>query len=150
MSVAHEADAIGEHVLKQIDGQGTLFAAFNADLKGMLLEHYNRGALYGATPEEAFSVNTGASINTPATIANGEVHAIIRLRTSPTAEWVHVVIVKTAARSAFGCVMRSISGPYIATIPVAQASRSSTRCPGGWELVHSSKFSIRLSVIPLM
>ena len=96
-AVAHEADAIGEnYVLKQIDGQGTLFAALNADLKGMLLEHYARGALYGATPEEAFSVNTGASINTPATIANGEVHAIIRLKTSPTAEWVHVVIVKTA------------------------------------------------------
>ena len=96
-AVAHEADAIGEnYVFKQIDGQGTLFAALNADLKGMLLEHYSRGALYGATPEEAFSVNTGASINTPATIANGEVHAIIRLRTSPTAEWVHIVIVKTA------------------------------------------------------
>lgn len=96
-AVAHEADAIGEnYVFKQIDGQGALFAAFNADLKGMLLEHYNRGALYGATPEEAFSVNTGSSVNTPATIAAGEIHAIIRLKTSPTAEWVRIVVVKTA------------------------------------------------------
>ena len=97
MTVAHQADAVGEnYVLKQIDGQGALFASFNADLKGMLLEHYGRGALYGATPEEAFSVNTGASVNTPTTIAAGEIHAVIRLKTSPTAEWVHVVVVKTA------------------------------------------------------
>jgi hypothetical protein len=97
MAIAHQADAIGEnYVLQQIDGRGVLFASFNADLKGMLLEHYGRGALYGATPEEAFSVNTGAGVNTPETIANGEVHATIRVKTSPTAEWVHVVVVKTA------------------------------------------------------
>jgi hypothetical protein len=97
MSVAHQADAIGEnYVLQQIDGQGVLFSQFNAALKGMLLEHYSRGALYGATPEEAFSVNTGSSVNTPATIAAGEVHAVIRLKTSPTAEWVHIVVIKTA------------------------------------------------------
>lgn len=97
MAIAHEADAIGEnYVLKQIDGQGVLFASLNADLKGMLLEHYGRGALYGATPEEAFSINTGASVNTPETIAAGEVHAVIRVKTSPTAEWVHIVVIKTA------------------------------------------------------
>lgn len=97
MSVAHQSDAIGEnYVLRQIDGQGVLFGQLNAALKGMLLEHYGRGALYGATPEEAFSVNTGASVNTPATIAAGEIHAAIRLKTSPTAEWVHIVVIKTA------------------------------------------------------
>lgn len=97
MAVAHESDAIGENfVLRQIDGQGVLFAQLNSALKGMLLEHYGRGALYGATPEEAFSVNTGSSVNTPATIAAGEVHAVIRLKTSPTAEWVHIVVIKTA------------------------------------------------------
>jgi len=97
MAVAHESDAIGEnYVLRQIDGQGVLFTQLNAALKGMLLEHYGRGALYGATPEEAFNVNTGSSVNTPETIAAGEVHAVIRLKTSPTAEWVHIVIIKTA------------------------------------------------------
>ena len=66
MAVAHEADAIGENfVLQQIDGHGVLFAQLNSALKGMLLEHYGRGALFGPTPEEAFSVNTGASVNTP-------------------------------------------------------------------------------------
>ena len=97
MAVAHQADAIGEnYVLQQIDGQGVLFSQLNSALKGMLLEHYGRGALYGQTPEEAFSVNTGSSVNTPATIAAGEVHAVIRLKTSPTAEWVHIVVIKTA------------------------------------------------------
>jgi len=97
MAVAHEADAIGENfALKQIDGQRVLFSQLNSALKGMLLDHYRRGALYGETPEEAFNVNTSASVNTPATIAAGEVHAVIRLKTSPTAEWVHIVVIKTA------------------------------------------------------
>lgn len=97
MAVAHESDAIGENfVLRQIDGQGVIFSQLNSALKGMLLEHYGRGALYGATPEEAFNVNTSPSVNTPETIAAGEIHAVIRLKTSPTAEWVHIVIIKTA------------------------------------------------------
>jgi phage tail sheath protein FI len=97
MAVAHRSDAIGENfVLRQIDGQGVLFSQLNSALKGMLLEFYGLSALYGATPEEAFNVNTGSSVNTPDTIAAGEVHAVIRLKTSPTAEWVHIVIIKTA------------------------------------------------------
>src|SRR5262245_15733100 len=97
MAIAHRSDAIGENfVLRQIDGQGVLAAQLNSALKGMLLEFYGVGALYGATPEEAFNVNTGSSVNTPETIAAGEVHAVIRLKTSPTAEWVHIVIIKTA------------------------------------------------------
>jgi hypothetical protein len=50
--------------------QGKTISAFNSDLKGMLMDFYNAGDLYGATPEEAFSVDTGAAqVNTPATLS---------------------------------------------------------------------------------
>jgi len=95
MQICHESDALGENfVLRQIDGQGVLAAQLNAVLKGMLLEHYGRGALFGSTPEEAFSVSTGPSINTIETAAAGELRAVIRIKTSPTAEWVHLLITK--------------------------------------------------------
>jgi len=94
-ALAHEADAIAEnYVLRQIDGQGALFASLHNALKGLCLEHYTRGALYGATPDEAFRVDTGPTINTEQTTAAGEIHAVIRVRTSPAAEWVQISIVK--------------------------------------------------------
>lgn len=91
MAVAHEADAQGENfVFKQIDGQGVLLNQFNMALTGLLLEHYKRGALYGATPQEAFSVATSADV------INGVLNATLRLKTSAPAEWVHIVVIHTA------------------------------------------------------
>jgi hypothetical protein len=95
MAIAHEADAIAQnYVLRQIDGRRQLFAAFETELRGMLLGHYNAGALFGDTPSDAFSVDTGPSVNTVDTIALGEVHAVIRIKTSPSSEWVAIDIVK--------------------------------------------------------
>lgn len=95
LAIAHNADAIAEgYVLRQIDGRRQLFAAFESDLRGMLLGFFQTGSLYGATPEEAFAVDTGEGINTIETIAAGEVHAAIYVKTSPAAEWVRVDIVK--------------------------------------------------------
>jgi hypothetical protein len=101
MAVAHESEAIAEnYVLRQIDGRGQLFAALEADLRGVCLRHFNAGALYGASPEEAFAVDTGSAVNTPETITNGEVHAVIRLKCSPAAEWVVIEIVKVPVERA--------------------------------------------------
>lgn len=95
MAIAHEADAVAEaYVLRQIDGKRRLFAKLEADLRGVCLAHFNAGALYGDTPEEAFTVDTGNVVNTVETIAAGEIHAVIRLRCSPAAEWVSIEIVK--------------------------------------------------------
>jgi hypothetical protein len=97
MAVTHRADAIAQnYVFKQVDGRRQLFAKLETELRGMLLDYYAIGALYGASPAEAFSVDTGAQINTDETIAAGEVHASIRLKTSPTGEWVQIEIVKVA------------------------------------------------------
>ena len=95
MAVTHESDAIAQNYLfRQVDGRRQLFAAFETDLRAMLLRYFNIGALYGATPADAFHVDTGAQVNTDETIAAGEVHAVIYLKTSPTGEWVEIAITK--------------------------------------------------------
>lgn len=95
MTVAHRSDAIAQNYLfRQIDGRRKLFAALEAELTSMLLDLYMIGALYGDSPADAFSVDTGPQVNTIDTIASGEVHAVIRLKTSPSAEWVVVEVVK--------------------------------------------------------
>jgi hypothetical protein len=94
-ALAHEFDAVAEkYVLRQIDGRHQLFAKLEAELRGVCKRYFDLNALYGETPEEAFSVNTTETVNTPATIAAGEVHAVVRVRCSPTAEWVEIQVVK--------------------------------------------------------
>jgi hypothetical protein len=101
MAIAHEADAVAEgYVFQQIDGGRRLFAALEADLNGVCLRYFNLGALYGASAEEAFAVDTGEQVNTLATIAALEVHAVIRLRVSPFGEWVAIDVVKVPIQQA--------------------------------------------------
>ena len=96
MALTAKAEAIAEkYVLRQIDGKGRTAAEFNGDLAGMLAGYYESGGLYGETPEEAFRVDTGASVNTPETIADGQLRAVIEVRMSPMAELVVIEIVKT-------------------------------------------------------
>jgi uncharacterized protein len=105
MSLAHECDAIAEsYVFRQIDGRRGVFAALNSDLKGVLLPHYNAGALFGETPQEAFQVDTGLTVNPVDTIKNGEIHAVVRVKCSPSAEWVQIEIVKTPIETSLGPV----------------------------------------------
>jgi len=95
LAMAHEFDtAAEEFVHRQIDGQRRLFTRLEVALGGICLDYFNMGALYGDQPEDAFSVDT-TSVNTTATIANGEVHAIVRVRVSPPGEWVVIEIQKT-------------------------------------------------------
>lgn len=97
MLITAEANAIAERfVFRQIDGRGLLFSELNGELTGMLLGHYNDGALYGDTPDDAFTVDTGSAVNTPATIAAGEIRAAIGVRMSPTGEEVVIEITKLA------------------------------------------------------
>jgi len=101
MAIVAEANAIGEHyVFSQLDGRGHTLSEFGGELSAMLLGYYNDGALYGTTPEEAFLVDVGSSVNTPTTIANGELHATLSVRMSPAAEWVVIEIVKVASNQA--------------------------------------------------
>ena len=95
MAITAEAEAIAEqHLFAVIDGRGHEIAVFGGQLTAMLVPYYDQGALYGATPQEAFTVDVGAAVNTPATIASGQLRAVIALRFSHMAELVYVEIVK--------------------------------------------------------
>lgn len=96
MAITAEAEAIGEaFMFAQLDGQGHRVAEFGGALNGMLMDFYARGALYGASPAEAFRVDVGSTVNTDATLNANELHAILSVRISPFAEAVIIEIVKT-------------------------------------------------------
>jgi hypothetical protein len=89
MALVANAQAVGEpFVFSQIDGKGNTIAAFGAAISAMLTGFYNAGALYGATPNDAFLVNVGPQVNTAASIAAGVLHAAASVRMSPFAQQV--------------------------------------------------------------
>lgn len=95
MAIQAECDATGERfVFRQIDGQGKTISEFGGALTGVLLPYWQQGSLYGLSAGEAFRVDVSANVNTPETIANGEINAKLYLRTSPFAEEVIIDINK--------------------------------------------------------
>ena len=101
MQIVADSEEIGEeYVFSQIDGRGLTIAAFHGELNGMLGDLFDLGALYGATPDDAYDVNTSPSVNTIETISNGELHAILSVKMSPHAELVEIGIVKVALTEA--------------------------------------------------
>jgi phage tail sheath protein FI len=95
MALAGEGAAIGEQFMfDKIDGQGKAIAAFNGALAAMLARYYQNGDLYGASASDAFFVDTGAQVNTDATLAANELHAVLNVRMSPFAELVEIEIYK--------------------------------------------------------
>lgn len=96
MAITAHAEDIGETFLfSQIDGKGLKLSEFGSAISGMLLDFYVLGSLYGDTPEDAFRVDVGSSVNTAETIAAGELHAVAAVRMSPHAEVVVIEFVKT-------------------------------------------------------
>lgn len=96
MQIINGARIIGDgYVFADIDGQGHTAAAFGGQLAGDLLTPlFNQGALYGATPSDAFTVNVGASINTPTTALARQLLAQINCRMSPSATQVIIDVTR--------------------------------------------------------
>lgn len=93
MALTSEADASAESfVFSQISK--TKIAEYNGVLTGMLLGYYNIGALFGDTPEEAFVVDTGTTVNTPERIAERRLSAVVGVRMNEFAEIVYMEFVK--------------------------------------------------------
>lgn len=92
MAIAAKADNILERfVLREIDGRGLLFKELEGQLTAMLLTYGD--SLYGEDPSDKFYVDT-SSVNTPETIAAGEIHAALELTMSPMGETVILDITK--------------------------------------------------------
>ena len=98
MAICSRSAAVAErHLFAQLDGQGIEIGKFNGDLVGeVLLPLYEDGALYGETAEDAFACETGPQVNTTETISKGELHAVLAVRMSPSAQQVIIEVVKEA------------------------------------------------------
>lgn len=101
MAIKSEADEIAErYVFAVLDGRKRKIAEFGGELGGLCLRYFAADALYGDTAEDAFRVETGDAVNTPESIADGQLRAILLLKVSPFAEFVEVQIVKQAITEA--------------------------------------------------
>jgi hypothetical protein len=96
MAYVAQAKVVGDnHEFDQVDGGGRELASFKGDLTGPALQLFGVGALFGATPAEAFLIDTGPGLNPPTNLAAGIMTAAVKLRTSPGAEQVQIQIIKT-------------------------------------------------------
>jgi hypothetical protein len=95
MAIAWRGYVIGQsYIFDKIDGAGATISNFGKDLSAMLSEYWKSGDLYGATQMEAFRVDVGPTVNTPARLAANELHAVLHVKMSPFAEFVMIEIVK--------------------------------------------------------
>jgi hypothetical protein len=96
MSLSAELHEVGEgYMFEEIDGQnGVTVNGFHDALAGVCLEHWSNRELFGESPDLAYRVDTGPSVNTLTTIANLELHAIVSVKMAPFAEWTQIQIVK--------------------------------------------------------
>jgi hypothetical protein len=82
MWLTAQAQAVGEgFMFKPIDGRGKLQEALKRALEGVGQRLYEVDGLYGDTFEEAFGV-TVTSVNSEATVAQGELRAVAEARLS--------------------------------------------------------------------
>ncbi len=96
-TIVSEVEQVAESFLfDQIDGKGQKIAEYAGALAGILNRHYVDGSLYGETARDAFFVDVGSSVNTPTTLADGQLKAVLSMRMSPMAELVTIEIVKVS------------------------------------------------------
>jgi hypothetical protein len=78
---------------KPIDGHGELESAYASDLEAMLQTLWQANALFGETARDAYQVDTSIAVNTPATIAQGQLIAVITYTPTTAAITVQIQLV---------------------------------------------------------
>lgn len=87
MAYRAQAAAIDEDfTFETIDGKGKMLTRYQGRLQAAAKDLYDLDALYGDTPEAAYRIDVGDTVNTDEDIAAGEVTAQVYLKTSPFAE----------------------------------------------------------------
>ena len=79
-------------VFQVVDPQGRLFRDLKATGDSFLINYWRAGALYGKTPEDAFTVYADESNNPPEELDAQRVHVQWGVKLSPTAEQIIVSI----------------------------------------------------------
>lgn len=96
MHLVWASEEVAEPFLfKQIDGRKQLLSAFQGALQGMLKGQWELGALYGLSAPEAYLVNIAEPVNTLTTISEGQVNAELRVRFSPFAEAINILVINS-------------------------------------------------------
>ncbi len=80
------------YVFSQLDGQGQTLSSFAGALNSVLSAFFKAGALFGQTNAQAYTVNTSTQINTAASLAAGNLIALLAVRMSPYAQLVTITI----------------------------------------------------------
>jgi hypothetical protein len=103
MRLKYECEQIAEQFLfKTIDGRGILLSKFQGALQGLIAKEWKKGALYGETAAESGVANLGEPVNTPTTAQAGELNAELKVRLSPYANSVAIVIVSVPISESVG------------------------------------------------
>ncbi len=84
-------------LFEQIDSAGTLYARIKSIASQVLSQFYRQGALFGARPEQAYSISCSSANNSDALLEQGTVRADIYVATSPTLERLAITVVRTPA-----------------------------------------------------
>jgi len=80
---------------EDIDGHGYIFNDLAGEIGARACKpYYEADELYGESPEEAFVVNTGPQINTPASIEAEEIKAQVAVRAARTGRFLSAEVVK--------------------------------------------------------
>lgn len=100
MQLRHGLAARAEQFLfRQIDDRGHLFSQLEGMLRGYLAPLHSAGALYGATADDAYDVDV-QNVNTPATIAAGDLRSAVAVALSNHTEKVTIDVVLATAEGA--------------------------------------------------
>lgn len=83
-----------DFVFEQIDGQRILLDRYAGALKAQAKILYDQGALYGSSPELAYSVDTSDAVNPVDDLADGEIKATTRLKVSEFVEHVITTVIR--------------------------------------------------------
>ncbi len=98
-------EALEPFVFRTIDGDGLLLGQVESTLVGILDPIRAAGGLYprkvnGEQVDPGYSVDVGPSVNTEVTLADNQLHAVVKVRISPTAQVIELTISKAAHTAA--------------------------------------------------
>jgi hypothetical protein len=88
--------AFDSQIFNVIDGFGIVFNQIILVGNAILNQLYVKGALFGATPDQAFQVICDSRINPPADLENGIVNAKVFVTPVPTLERIQIDLIRVA------------------------------------------------------
>lgn len=103
--VVQAESELEEFVFASIDGKGQVLSSIEAQLIGILEPIRAAGGLYerrtdnGDFLDPGYSVNAGASVNTPQSLSTNTINAEMLVRVSPTGENINLTITKVGLLS---------------------------------------------------